>query len=136
MSLLRTRDVKVGAVLAFTGVDPTDGQASFLWGDPNTFSLSRGDMVQVLDIETRASTTWAKVLVAVVKGKCSGRTGHVSIDLGTRIQRSWQALTATGSMAAARLPPRASTPSPTPQSTPQGHTLRQDQLTMKRVKKS
>ncbi len=124
MSLLRTRDVKVGSVLAFTGVDPTDGQASFLWGHPDVFSLAKGDVVQVLDIETRTTTTWAKVLIAVVKGKCSGRTGYVSIDLGTRLQRSWQALTVTGSMASVRLPRRPSAPELTPielASDPQTH---------------
>ncbi len=104
MSLLRTKFVQVGSLLAFTGVDPSDGQ-TFLWGNAKDFDLKKGDVIQVLEIHRREGTPWARVVVAVIKGKCVARVGQVSINLESRLQRSWQVLTQTGSMAAARRPP-------------------------------
>ncbi len=106
MSLLRTRAIKVGSLLAFTA-DPTAmAGVSLMWGNPAHLSLTRGDVVQVLSIALGDGTTWAKVQVLILRGKRAGCTGFVSVDLGPRLQRCWQSLTATGSMAAARQPPR------------------------------
>lgn len=102
MSLLRTRSIAVNSLLAFTGVDPDDGQ-TFLWGNPKDFELNRGDVVKVLEIHRRDGTPWARVIVAVIKGKSAGRVGQVSIDLTARVQRAWQTLTQTGSMAPVRV---------------------------------
>ncbi len=104
MTLLRTKSVQVGTVLAFTGVSAEDGQ-TFIIGPPE-FTLDRGDVVKVIDIDAGRSveTPWAKVTVACLKGKFVGRIGTVSIDLSTRYQRSWQHLTPTGSMVAVRAP--------------------------------
>lgn len=108
MSLLRTKAVRVGNLLAFTGVHPEQGQ-TFIIG-PAEFSLARGDVVQVIDIDRsrEADTPWAKVTVACIKGKCVGRMGIVGIDLSARLQRSWQALTVTGSMERTRAPAKPS----------------------------
>jgi len=103
MSLLRTNMVNVGSVLAFTGVEAEVGQ-TFLHGTPSEFSLDRGDVVKVIDIDRRREddTPYAKVTVACLKGKFCGRVGVVSMDLSTRYQRSWQGLTHSGSMAPVR----------------------------------
>jgi hypothetical protein len=101
VSLLRTRAIAEGSILAYTGVDPEDGQ-TFLWGNAKDFDLAKGDVVQVLEINRRDGTPWARVLVAVLKGKCCGRVGQVSINLEARLQRAWQTLTTTGSMAPVR----------------------------------
>jgi len=101
MSLLQTKSVRVGNLLAFTGVDPADGQ-TFLWGNAKDFDLTKGDVVQVLEIHRREGTPWARVVVAVIKGRCVARVGQVSINLEARLQRSWQVLTQTGSMAPVR----------------------------------
>ncbi len=113
MTLLRTKSVQVGTVLAFTGVSTEDGQ-TFIIGPPE-FTLDRGDVVKVIDIDMGRSvdTPWAKVTVACLKGKFVGRIGTVSIDLSTRYQRSWQHLTPTGSMPAVR--PSRTTPPRKPQ---------------------
>lgn len=106
MSLLRTKNINVGTVLAFTGVHPEEGM-TFIYG-PAEFSLERGDVVKVIDInrDREGDTPWAKVTVAVLKGKFCGRIGTVGIDFSSRLQRSWQALTQTGSMAPVRAPVR------------------------------
>lgn len=102
MSLLRTRAIRVGSMIAFTA-DPTAmNGVSLMWGNPAHMNLTRGDVVQVLSIEVGDGTPWAKVQVIVVRGKAAGRTGHVCIDMGERLQRCWQALTVTGSMAPVR----------------------------------
>lgn len=101
VSLMRTKGIAVGSILAFTGVDPAEGQ-TFLWGNPKDFSLRKGDVVQVLEIHRREGTSWARVIIAVIKGSCVARVGQVSVDLGTKVQRSWQVLTQTGSMAPVR----------------------------------
>ena len=103
MSLLRTKSIQVNAILAFTGVSAEEG-LSFFYGPPSEFALECGDVVKVVDIDRsrQAETPWAKVTVAVLKGKFVGRMGVVGIDLSSRLQRSWQALTETGSMAPVR----------------------------------
>lgn len=101
MTLLRTKAIAVGSILAFTGVDPTEGQ-TFMWGNPKDFSLNKGDVVQVLEIHRREGTPWARVVIAVIKGSCVARVGQVSMDMESRLQRSWQVLTQTGSMAPVR----------------------------------
>ncbi len=103
MTLLRTKSISVGSVLAFTGITSEEGQ-TFLWGNPSEFTLNAGDTVLIIDIERKETTPWARVTVAVLKGKCCGRTGVVSIDLSSRSQRSWQTLTQTGSMEQVRAP--------------------------------
>lgn len=103
MTLLRTKSIAVGTVLAFTGITSEEGQ-TFLWGNPSEFTLNAGDSVLVIEIERKESTPWARMTVAVLKGKCCGRTGVVSIDLSARSQRSWQRLTHTGSMEQVRAP--------------------------------
>lgn len=107
MSLLRTRAIRVGTMIAFTA-DPTAMNGVSLM--MANMTLSRGDVVQVLSIEIGDGTTWAKVQVLVVRGKTAGRTGYVCIDMGERLQRCWQALTATGSMAPVRVKARTSSP--------------------------
>jgi hypothetical protein len=102
MSLLRTSSIRVGSILVFTGAPPEDGQ-TFLWGNPQHFDLQARDVVQVLEIHRRDGTSWARVLVAVIKGQCTGRVGQVSINMEARRQRSWQTLTMSGSMAPARV---------------------------------
>lgn len=97
MSLLQTRFIAEGSRLAFTGVTPEDGQ-TFIWGNVKDFDLERGDVVQVLEINRRDGSPWARVVVAVLKGKCCGRVGQVMINMDVRLQRSWQRLTMTGSM--------------------------------------
>lgn len=98
MSLLRTKAIRVGSLLAFTA-DPTAMTGvSLMWGNPAHLSLSRGDVVQVLSIALGDGTTWAKVQVLILRGKRAGCTGFVSVDLGPRLQRCWQGLTTTGSM--------------------------------------
>lgn len=97
MSLLQTRWITEGSRLAYTGVSAEDGQ-TFIWGNAKDFDLERGDVVQVLEINRRDGSPWARVVVAVLKGKCVGRVGQVSIDMSARLQRSWQRLTTTGSM--------------------------------------
>lgn len=112
MSLLRTRAIRVGSMIAFTA-DPTAMTGvSTMWGNPAHMNLTRGDVVQVLSIEVGDGTTWAKVQVLVLRGKAAGRTGHVSIDMGERLQRCWQALTPTGSMAPVRAPRTSAAPPP------------------------
>lgn len=103
MTLLRTKFIAVGTVLAYTGITSEEGQ-TFLWGNPSEFTLNAGDSVLVIEIEKKESTPWARMTVAVLKGKCCGRTGVVSIDLSARSQRSWQWLTQTGSMERVRAP--------------------------------
>lgn len=103
MTLLRTKSITVGTVLAFTGITSEEGK-TFLWGNPSEFTLNAGDTVLIIDIERKETTPWARVTVAVLKGKCCGRTGVVSIDLSARSQRSWQRLTQTGSMEQIRVP--------------------------------
>ncbi len=110
MSLLRTKAIRVGSLLAFTDDPAAANGVSLLWGNPAHMSLSRGDVVQVLSIEVGDGTTWAKVQVVVIRGKAAARVGHVSIDMGERRQRCWQALTATGSMAPIRCPKGTATP--------------------------
>jgi hypothetical protein len=97
MSLLQTRFIVEGSRLAYTGAPVEDGQ-SFIWGNAKDFDLERGDVVQVLEINRRDGSPWARVVVAVLKGKCCGRIGQISIDMSARLQRSWQRLTMTGSM--------------------------------------
>lgn len=97
MSLLQTRWITEGSRLAYTGVPVEDGQ-TFIWGNAKDFDLERGDVVQVLEINRRDSSPWARVVVAVLKGKCVGRVGQVMINMEVRLQRSWRRLTATGSM--------------------------------------
>lgn len=101
MSLLRTRAIAEGSILAYTGVEPEDGQ-TFIWGNSQGFDLQRGDVVQVLEIHRRDGSPWARVLVAVLKGKCAMRVGQVMINMEARLQRAWQTLTTTGSMAPVR----------------------------------
>jgi hypothetical protein len=101
VSLLRTRSITEGSILAYTGVEPEEGQ-TFIWGNAKDFDLSKGDVVQVLEINRRDGSPWARVLVAVLKGKCCGRVGQVCINLEARLQRAWQTLTTTGSMAPVR----------------------------------
>jgi hypothetical protein len=103
MTLLRTKSITVGKVLAYTGAPPEEGQ-TFLWGNPKEFTLGIGDTVLVIDIERKDGTPWARMTVAVLKGVCCGRTGVVSIDMSARSQRSWQSLTQTGSMEKVRAP--------------------------------
>lgn len=110
MSLLRTKAIRVGSLLAFTA-DPTAmNGVSLMWGNPAHLGLSRGDVVQVLSIEVGDGTSWAKVQVLVLRGKRAGCTGHVSVDLGERVQRCWQSLTLSGSMEPVRQPRRPSQP--------------------------
>lgn len=101
MSLLKTRSIREGSILAYTGVCPEDGQ-TFIWGNSQGFDLAKGDVVQVLEIHRREGSPWARVLVAVLKGKSAMRVGQVMINMEARLQRSWQCLTPTGSMAAVR----------------------------------
>ncbi len=103
MSLLRTKTIQVGTVLAFTGVSPAEG-LTFFYGSAAEFALEAGDVVKVIDIDRsrEKETPFARVTVAVLKGKFVGRVGQVSIDLSARLQRSWQTLTETGSMAPVR----------------------------------
>lgn len=103
MSLLRTKSIQVGSVLAFTGAAPEEG-STFFYGTIAEFNLLPGDVVKVIDIDrSRATATpFARVTVAVLKGKFVGRLGTVSIDLSTRVTRAWQVLTVTGSMAPLR----------------------------------
>lgn len=109
MTLLRSKSVTVGTVLAFTGVKAEEDGQTFLHGTAAEFNLDRGDVVKIIDIdkERQGDTPWAKVTVACLKGKFVGRVGVVSIDLSTRYQRSWQSLTHTGSMVAVRAPKSA-----------------------------
>lgn len=113
MSLLRTKTVTVGSVLAFTGVDAETGQ-TFIHGLPSEFNLDKGDVIKVIDIDRarEADTPWAKVTVACLKGRFVGRVGVVSMDLSTRYQRSWQTLTHSGSLPAVRAPKTARRPAP------------------------
>lgn len=97
MSLLQTRWITEGMRLAYTGVPVEDGQ-TFIWGNAKDFNLDRGDVIQVLEINRRDGSPWARVVVAVLKGKCCGRVGQVMINMEVRLQRSWQRLTMTGSM--------------------------------------
>ena len=61
-------------------------------------------MVQVLEINRHDGSPWARVVVAVLKGKCCGRIGQISIDMSARLQRSWQRLTMSSSMETGRAP--------------------------------
>lgn len=97
MSLLQTKFITEGSRLAFTGVPAEDGQ-TFIWGNAKEFDLDRGDVVQVLELNRREGSPWARVVVAVLKGKCVGRIGQVMINMEVRLQRSWQRLTVSGSM--------------------------------------
>jgi len=110
VSLLRTRAIRVGSLIAFTADPNAMNGVSLMWGNPAHMNLTRGDVVQVLGIEIGDGTTWAKVQVLVVRGKTAGRTGHVSIDMGERLQRCWQALTSTGSMAPVRAAQKSGAP--------------------------
>lgn len=103
MSLLRTKSIQVGSVIAFTGASPEEG-STFFYGTIAEFNLLPGDVVKVIDIDRSrdSSTPFARVTVAVLKGKFVGRLGTVSIDLSARVTRAWQALTMTGSMAPLR----------------------------------
>jgi len=123
MSLLRTHNVRVGAVLAFTADATEINGVAIMWGNPDRMGLSRGDMIQVLEFETRPGTMWAKVLILILRGKHAGRTGHVSVDMGRRSQRCWRAITASGSMAAVR-EPSSSRPSRRPTAAPRASSKR------------
>ena len=107
MSLLRTRAIKLGSLIAFTADATASNGVSLMWGNPTQMGLTRGDVVQVLGIEVGDGTTWAKVHVLVVRGKRAGCTGFVSIDMGERLQKCWQTLTVSGSMAPVRSKPRS-----------------------------
>jgi len=105
MSLLRTKQIVVGTVLAYTGA-PTGAEGQTFIHGPAEFTLSRGDMVKVIDIDRARApdTPWAKVTVACLKGESAGRVGVVAIDFSAPLQRSWQSLTESGSMAPVRAP--------------------------------
>lgn len=107
MTLLRTKSIVVGSVIAYTGGVPEETQ-TFVYG-PAEFELAKNDVVQVVDIDRsrEAETPFARVTVAVLKGKCCGRVGMVAIDMSLRSQRGWRPLTHTGSIEAVR-PPKPS----------------------------
>jgi hypothetical protein len=107
MSLMRTRAIRLGSLIAFTADATASSGVSIMWGNPTQMGLTRGDVVQVLGIEVGDGTTWAKVHVLVVRGKRAGCTGFVSIDMGERLQRCWQTLTVSGSMAPVRAKQRS-----------------------------
>lgn len=104
MSLLRTKNITVGSVIAYAGGSPEDTQ-TFVYG-PAEFTLDKNDVVQVVDIDRsrESDTPFARVTVAVLKGRCCGRVGMVAIDMSLRSQRGWRGLTVSGSMQPVRAP--------------------------------
>lgn len=102
MSLLRTKSIVVGSVIAYAGGEPEETQ-TFVFG-PAEFSLHEGDVVKVVDLARMGETPFARVTVAVLKGRCCGRVGVIALDMSLRSQRGWRALTQTGSMESVRKP--------------------------------